>query len=58
MPSAQWLDVGCGTGALSQTILQRMAPQMVKGIDRAAGYIEYACAQTQDQRVSFEVVDA
>jgi methylase of polypeptide subunit release factors len=30
-PSSRWLDVGCGTGALSQTILQRMVPLQIKG---------------------------
>ncbi len=28
-PSARWLDVGCGTGALSQTILTQAAPAVV-----------------------------
>jgi GNAT superfamily N-acetyltransferase len=26
-PSARWLDVGCGTGALSQTILAQASPE-------------------------------
>ena len=39
-----WLDVGCGTGALSQTILERAAPKEVFGIDPSAGFIEYARA--------------
>jgi len=31
----QWLDVGCGTGALSQNILQLAEPAKIKGIDRS-----------------------
>ena len=32
VPAAgHWLDVGCGTGALSQTILDSAAPSAVKG---------------------------
>lgn len=27
-PQACWLDVGCGTGALSQTILEIASPQL------------------------------
>lgn len=53
-----WLDVGCGTGALSQTILALAAPAQVKGIDRSDGYIARAQVQVQDSRASFEVGDA
>jgi len=57
-PGRRWLDIGCGTGALSQTILEVAAPARVKGIDRSDGYITYAQAHVQDQRASFEVGDA
>jgi SAM-dependent methyltransferase len=55
---SQWLDVGCGTGALSQTILQFAEPAKVKGIDRSEGFITFAKEHTQDSRVQFEVGDA
>ena len=55
---SQWLDVGCGTGALSQTILQVAEPTRIKGVDRSDGYVAYAQAHTQDKRVEFEVGDA
>ena len=29
----RWLDVGCGTGALTETILLRAEPASVMGID-------------------------
>ncbi len=57
-PGSQWLDVGCGTGALSQTILRETASDRVKGIDRSAEYIAHAREQVQDERASFEVGDA
>lgn len=57
-PNSRWLDVGCGTGALSQTILQTAAPKVVKGIDRSAGYVAIAQEHVRDARVSFEVGDA
>lgn len=53
-----WLDVGCGTGALSATILATTSPAAVKGIDRSAGYSAYARSQIQDARITFEVGDA
>ena len=53
-----WLDVGCGTGALTQSILQQTQPRSVTGIDPSAGFIDYAKAQITDPRVTFEVADA
>jgi SAM-dependent methyltransferase len=53
-----WLDVGCGTGALTQTILQTAGARSVKGIDPSAGFVEYARAKTRDARASFDVGDA
>lgn len=55
---SQWLDVGCGTGALSQTILQRAEPVRIKGVDRSEGFISLAREQVRDDRVHFEVGDA
>ncbi len=54
----QWLDVGCGTGALTETILQLAAPQAVKGIDAAAGFIAFARARISDPRAIFQAGDA
>jgi len=53
-----WLDVGCGTGALAQTVLQQMQPRSVTGIDPSAGFVDYARAHVSDPRVTFEVADA
>jgi SAM-dependent methyltransferase len=39
---ARWLDVGCGTGALTQTILRYADPAHVTGIDQSAAFIGYA----------------
>lgn len=55
---ARWLDVGCGTGALSQTILQTADPHDVKGIDPSAAFVAYAREHVVDARVSFEVGNA
>lgn len=57
-PGRNWLDVGCGTGALSQTILQRAQPRSVKGIDPSAGFVAHAAAHVVDPRAAFEVADA
>jgi SAM-dependent methyltransferase len=55
---ARWLDVGCGTGVLSQTILDVVSPQTVLGIDSSEGYIEYACKHIENPHVSFRLGDA
>lgn len=40
--SRRWLDVGCGTGALSAAILDRCRPSSVVGIEPSEGFIELA----------------
>jgi SAM-dependent methyltransferase len=57
-PASRWLDVGCGTGALTQTILDIAAPAHVTGVDRSDGFISYAQAHVQDPHASFAVGDA
>jgi SAM-dependent methyltransferase len=57
-PRSRWLDAGCGTGALSQTILAMGSPSRVKGIDASAGYVAFAREQVRDERVQFEIGDA
>ncbi len=55
---ARWLDIGCGTGALSQTILDVASPREITGIDPSEGYIAFARQQVRDHRVSFRLADA
>jgi len=57
-PGSRWLDVGCGTGALSQAILHAAAPAKLQGVDRSAAYVAFAREQTPDARVCFDVGDA
>src|SRR5437870_332198 len=55
---ACWLDIGCGTGALSQTILEMASPQVMRGVDTSEGYLAYARQQIQDPRAEFLLGDA
>jgi SAM-dependent methyltransferase len=57
-PERSWLDVGCGIGALMQTILATAAPDRVVGVDPSADYIAYAREHVRDARVRFDVSDA
>ncbi len=55
---AQWLDVGCGTGAIIQAVLETANPAEVIGIDSSSSFIAYARRQIDDPRVRYEVGDA
>ncbi len=57
-PGGDWLDVGCGTGALTRTILDKAEPASVTGIDAAEGFVAYAREHVKDSRARFEVGDA
>lgn len=51
----RWLDVGCGTGALSENILEHAAPAGVDGIDPSEGFLRDAQERIADERVRFQV---
>jgi SAM-dependent methyltransferase len=53
-----WIDVGCGTGALTREILKRAAPAGVVGVDPSEGFLGYARAHTDDVRATFRQDDA
>lgn len=53
-----WLDVGFGTGALTQTIIEHQDPKSVTGIDASPGYAAYARAHIESSLAKFEVGDA
>jgi SAM-dependent methyltransferase len=40
--NGRWLDVGCGTGALSELIGKTAVPRNVIGVDFSEGFIRYA----------------
>jgi SAM-dependent methyltransferase len=54
----RWLDVGCGTGALSSVIAARCEPAAVLGVDPSEAYVAWAAAHVEDRRVRFAVADA
>ncbi|MBP6786193.1 MAG: class I SAM-dependent methyltransferase [Candidatus Promineofilum sp.] len=53
-----WLDVGCGTGSVTQAILDLAQPVTVKSIDASSDFIAYARAHVTGGAPSFEVGDA
>ncbi|MCM0677656.1 class I SAM-dependent methyltransferase [Micromonospora phytophila] len=57
-PGLSWLDVGCGTGALTSTVLALAQPARVTGIDRSEGFVAHARTRIGDPRSAFHVGDA
>lgn len=41
-PGREWLDIGCGSGALSEAIINRHDPKAVIAIDQSEGFVRTA----------------
>lgn len=54
----RWLDVGAGTGALSQAICGVASPREVVAIDQSKDFVAYTRERLADSRVRFQVADA
>ena len=57
-PGRRWMDVGCGTGALTSTILERCAPASVVGVEPSDGFRSWAVEHVLDPRARFVRGDA
>jgi ubiquinone/menaquinone biosynthesis C-methylase UbiE len=57
-PGLSWLDVGCGTGALTEAVVAGCAPAHVAGVDPSAGFIETARRRLGTQNVDLRQGDA
>ncbi|MEZ5936024.1 MAG: class I SAM-dependent methyltransferase [Alphaproteobacteria bacterium] len=53
-----WLDVGCGTGALSAAIMERCQPRSLIAIDPSQGFLAKARDHVKDPRAEFQIGDA
>jgi SAM-dependent methyltransferase len=58
LPGARWLDVGCGTGALTEAVLAEASPEHVLGLDPSPPFLRHAAAHVPDPRAAFAVADA
>ncbi len=57
-PRRDWLDVGCGTGALSATVVRLTEPRSLLGVDVSAPFVERARENVPDPRARFRIGDA
>lgn len=57
-PDGRWLDLGCGTGALSEVILHRSAPRQVIGLDQSEAFVSFARTRLSSPPIEFQIGDA
>ncbi|HEU0032761.1 MAG TPA: class I SAM-dependent methyltransferase [Kofleriaceae bacterium] len=59
VPAQQrWLDVGCGTGALTEAIVELADPASVIAVEPSEGFLAFARRRVTDPRVRFAQGDA
>jgi SAM-dependent methyltransferase len=56
--NSDWVDIGCGTGALTQTILDAGNPRSVIGIEPSEGFVAHVREHVADPRARFELAGA
>jgi SAM-dependent methyltransferase len=55
---AWWMDVGCGTGALTSTLLAMPGPASVLAVDRSRSYLDHARQRLAANGIGLAVADA
>lgn len=54
----RWLDIGCGTGAFTELVLDRSAPSAISGVDPSEDQIAFAKGRAAASRVDYRLGDA
>jgi ubiquinone/menaquinone biosynthesis C-methylase UbiE len=54
----RWLDVGCGTGAFTELVLDRCEPSAISGVDPAPDQIAFAKSRAGARHVDYRLGDA
>jgi ubiquinone/menaquinone biosynthesis C-methylase UbiE len=54
----RWIDVGCGTGAFTELLVERCAPAEVQGIDPSEGQLAFARERPAARLAEFRAGDA
>ena len=57
-PGLHWLDVGCGNGAFTESILEHCAPAAVDGIDPSEEQLAFARTRLASRAATFRRADA
>lgn len=56
--NADWADIGCGTGALTQAILENANPRSVTGVEPSNTFASYAGEHISSPKAVFKVAGA
>ena len=56
-PGLRWLDIGCGTGALTEAIALSADPRQLTGVDPSESFVDFARSRLGDRAI-IEVADA
>jgi SAM-dependent methyltransferase len=54
----QWIDVCCGSGMVTEAIIERSTPGSVVGVDASAEQVRFAREHRSYPNVTFEIADA
>lgn len=54
----KWVDVGCGNGAFTESIVERCAPAAVDGVDPSEGQLAFARTRPAGKLAKFQQGDA
>jgi SAM-dependent methyltransferase len=57
-PGLRWIDVGCGNGAFTELLLDRVNPAHVDGIDPSPGQLTFARTRLQGKPVALQLGSA
>ena len=57
-PGLRWIDVGCGSGAFTELLVERCAPAEVQGIDPSEAQLSFARARPAGRIAKFHRGDA
>jgi SAM-dependent methyltransferase len=57
-PGLRWIDIGCGSGAFTELLVQRCAPAEVQGIDPAEAQLSFARTRPAARVAKFGQGDA
>jgi ubiquinone/menaquinone biosynthesis C-methylase UbiE len=57
-PGLRWIDIGCGSGAFTELVLERCAPAEVQGVDPSEAQLAFARARPAGRLATFREGDA
>jgi ubiquinone/menaquinone biosynthesis C-methylase UbiE len=57
-PGLAWVDIGCGTGAFTQLVVDRCAPSEIQGIDPSEDQLAFAKERPAAKKAKFLLGDA